>query len=375
MTSLRTALVLFVASFAVQATAQTPGESCTLGTDTSVCTPEQSELFCDSSSSTWVEQSCSSFGGACDVVPCTGSDCSDIANCVAPRGHDCVGISPLFSNPQGQAMRVPCAAGSACTMNTVAVTETCTAFPAGVGNCTVADIGPRCEGDFVVFCQQFGDDSVVTSPGLRDCGAEGLTCVATEESIGCALAVDDRCPEGGDGSACEGSTLNICSAGEVRQSNDCADSGRACIESGSTASCVVPDSRCGAGGLGVCSGTVATICEGGSFITETDCSDLSRRCGPLPNTGGQIGCVANGGGGEGEGEGEGENEVEECSADSDCDDDEECDDGECRRVRTGRPGGGDEEEPAGLFSCANSGAMMPFGIALLAVGLRRRRRA
>jgi hypothetical protein len=364
----RTALLVVMLA-AAPAFAQQEGDSCSPGTDPDACSADSGGILSCDASNQYVLLDCDLFssGSTCDAMPCTGTDCASIqiVRCVAPRGGDCVGISPVFQD--GSPMNVPCEPNSACTIDASDNSETCTALQPGVGNCTVADRGARCEGDLLVACVGFAEDSVVTTPGVLDCGAEGLTCVLNADgNIGCAEPPGDtRCGNGGAGDgSCVNNVAHSCSNGVVVNSTDCTTTGRACvIEEGPT--CVVADEACGPAGLGVCSGNVATICSGGTLVNTVDCTPLGRSCGAV-DANGQIGCAA---GGEGEGEAE-------CSNDDDCDSDETCEDGSCERDRSS--GGRDRntdtgaEEPS-LFSCATSGGL-PAVLALLGVLARRRRR-
>ncbi len=219
-----------------------------------------------------------------------------------------------------------------------------------------------------MVCVGYGEDSVVTTPGVLDCGAAGLTCVVDDNGdIGCDEPPGDpRCGNGGavDGS-CVNNVAHSCSNGVVVNSTDCTTSGRACvIEEGPI--CVVADEECGPAGLGVCSGNVATICSGGTFENTVDCTPLGRTCGAV-DANGQIGCAV----GEGEGE-----PARDCSNDDDCDSDETCEDGSCERDRSsgGRNRDTDTAEEPSLFNCATSGAGLPAVLALLGVLVRRRRR-
>jgi hypothetical protein len=367
----RTAFVVVMLA-AIPAFAQEEGDSCSPGTDPDVCTADSSGILaCDTNQ--YVLLDCDSFssGSTCDAMPCTGSDCASIpaVRCLAERGGTCEGISPLFDD--GPPMNVPCAPNNACTIDASDSSETCTPLQPGVGNCTVADLGVRCEGDLLVACVGYAEDSVVTTPGVLDCGAAGLTCVVdADDNIGCDEPPGDtRCGNGGAGDgSCVNNVAHSCSNGAVVNSTDCTTTGRACVVEDGSPICVVADEECGPAGLGACSGNVATICSGGTFENTVDCTPLGRRCGPV-DANGQIGCAV---GGEGEGEGEGE-----CRNDDDCDSDETCEDGSCERDRSGggRNRGTDTDtEETSLFSCATSGAGLPAVLALLGVLVRRRRR-
>ena len=309
MMSSRFAVVVVTLLAALPALAQNAGDACDSEVDGDICSAlNQSLLACDGNTNTYVAFACQdlSAGSTCGDMPCAGSGCSsfDIFRCIGVRGADCVGISPLFEQGGQGAMSVPCAAGNACTMNVSAQTETCTALPSGVTTCRAGDQPARCQGDLIVVCLGFdpSGSAVVATPGVRDCGAEGLTCAANDEDVGCVPRGDQRCGSTGNGS-CVNNVAHRCDGdGAVTGSTDCSTTGRACVVQDGTPQCISADSECGPRGLGVCTGNVATICEGGAFDNEVNCSSLGRTCGPV-DASGQIGCVVRGGEGEGEGEG------------------------------------------------------------------------
>lgn len=356
---------------AVPAVAQNAGDACT-NSSPWTCVDSATILYCDGTS--YAEANCAAetvTGAVCGTNSCVGSECGeDTAVCFGSRDNPCIGVATLFDgdNSTDNLMAVPCQGNSACVATSSG--ETCEALPAGVSLCSPNGTGSYCANDNLVICVNYGSaQAVLPSPGVVDCDSLGLTC-GTDPSTsqpGCIERADPACGANGQG-ACVNNVANFCSDGVVSSTSDCSNSGQACVDGSGSPRCVTPDAECGALGLGSCSGTTATICVDAEFQNTTDCSAIGRRCGAVDSSG-QIGCIASGGGGEGEGEGE-----PECENDSDCDDNETCDDGECKRERS-RGTTDDEEAPAGLFGCSSSGgAMFPMA-AVLAMVLRRRRRA
>jgi uncharacterized protein (TIGR03382 family) len=352
---------------AVPAAAQDVGDACTA--DSPPVCAGTSLLVCDGTETYATAADCAEVPGAtCDVAECVGSQCPDTVTCSADRGGACVGIGTLFdgdSSNDNQLMAVPCEGDNACVANQTG--ETCQALPAGVDLCGVGDVD-RCVGDKLVLCINYGSaQAVLPSPGILDCAAFNLTCGTdpSTDQIGCIEETDARCGAEGFGS-CINNVANFCSDGTFTGSaTDCSNSGQACVDDEGPR-CVTAAPECGPTGVGVCDGNTATICADAQFVNTTDCSAIGRRCGADAN--GQIACIT-AGGGEGEGEGE-----PECDSDSDCEDDETCDDGECRRERT-RSTTDNEEPAAGLFGCNTAGGVMFPMAAVVAVLLRRRRRA
>ncbi|HEY1099513.1 MAG TPA: MYXO-CTERM sorting domain-containing protein [Myxococcota bacterium] len=382
MSMFRTASFVVVTLLAVTAaSAQREGDSCDTTSSPDVCSADVgTTLLSCNESNVYQPFPCGNLaaGATCGPIPCTGAGCTEITRCVSTSPGACIGISPLFTDDTSSTMLLPCAPNNACVMNAVNDTETCTALPAGVGNCTVSSPFARCVDDLIVICVAFDDNAVITSPGIRDCGAEGTTCVEDGDNIGCGAPVaPSECGTNGFGS-CDGNVAVSCSNGEVFGRSDCSNSGQLCVDNGGTSpECITPDPTCGASGRGSCDGNTATVCVDGVFVNTTDCSSLGRTCGPV-DANGNIGCSNGGPIGEGEGEnpgeGEGEN-TDECARNSDCDDDEICDDGECVRERTrGRGGDDEEEEDAGLFACSSTAGAAPFALLGLALLRRRRRR-
>lgn len=358
--------------FSASGLAQSAGDSCFEGKDGDVCSGNEILSCTEGLYESVVDCPSALPGTVCGTPGCSG-ECPEQITCTGNSVSDaCIGYAPLLdgdSSNDGQFFIAPCQAGLACEVDFSEGGESCQQSPNNI-TCSTSSPTAQCVGDKLVLCVSFeGGGATIQSPGVLDCGSDGLTCgLDGDGEPNCIEDIDPRCGSG-EGS-CQGSVAISCSEGIVFDERDCANFGQACIDEGGNFSCVTPDPECGANGLGVCSGNVASICQGGSFVTETDCSSIGRRCGPL-DANGQIGCVVNGGEGEGEGEGE-----PECSRDSDCDDDEECDDGECKRIRSSRGRGDAEPEEEGPFAalgCQQS-HLTPFAIGGLALLLVRRRR-
>lgn len=360
----RALAVAFLA--AVPAAAQSAGDPCTDGTPR-ICSNSTTLLACENGAYTEVNCPDAVAGSECAELPCSGPDCPEDAACIGQRGNDCIGVGVLFNADTSDdelLMAVPCEGTDVCLTSTSS--ETCVARPAGVTNCT--GFATNCVGDLLTICVGFSESAFLSSPGVMDCGAAGLTC-GTDPATGnpnCIEPADARCGAEGFG-ACINNVANFCSNGTFTGSTtDCSNSGQACVDSGGTPRCVTASPECGPTGVGVCDGNTATICADAQVVNTTDCAAIGRRCGA--DATGQIACIT-GGGGEGEGERE-----PECDSDSDCEDDETCDDGECRRERS--RGTGDEEAPAaGLFGCNSTGGVVFPMTAAMALLLRRRRRA
>jgi len=309
-------VVVVVMLAGLPAFAQAAGDACAAD-DAIICKDTSSLFLCDDATLQLQEVACSvvEVGTTCGPMPCAGEGCATFVGCAAERGGACNGVGPFFdTDPDNDRflMSGPCRGNSACTFNSTAQTDTCTALPAGIRACVVGDPFVRCEGTRVVACDTIGTTTVVTSPAVYNCAEEGLVCIEDDDGVSCGEPPVAEGEGEGEGPIGEGE---------------------------------------GEGPIGEGEG------EGEAPIGEGEGE------GETPI-------------GEGEGEtpiGEGEGE-DECGRDSDCDDDEECNDGRCERVRTRRPSSDDDEAPAGLFSCASGSGAGPVALAALVL-LRRRRRA
>ena len=307
-------------------------------------------------------------GSECATRPCAGTGCGTDSDCVGTRGGTCVGIRQFFTEEtEDDGLFATCEPGSACAFSFDSGVETCVATPASLPTCTQSTV-PACDGTRIFACVGLSATSAFPAPFFVDCAGlgAGFTCDDTD-GVSCT---NPACGADGEG-RCNNGTATVCDAGTVTSETDCLTFGQGCVDDGEGPFCPTVDPACG-DGSGSCSGVTATICNDGQVSTTTDCSAIGRVCG-ADAVSGRIGCIIGGGN---EGEGEGEVPADECESDSDCDDDETCEDGECEGER--RRGGGDPIQPApGLFSCAQSGALLPGVVVVgaLALLLRRRRRA
>ncbi|MDP2343826.1 MAG: hypothetical protein Q8O67_22900 [Deltaproteobacteria bacterium] len=367
---MRSSILAFVVVVTALSSSGAFAQTCTVG-QPETCNVEGLVEFCDEGTLGTFDCSTAAEGATCAPLNCVGTGCpADIVRCENVRGGPCIGIGTLFDGDTANDNLLNfsvCESGSVCLADDAG--ETCAAPPAGTpGTCTVADSGLSCRGAFLLGCIGFASTNVQATPGVLDCAAvgAGFTCVEADGQVGCQ---NPACGAEGNG-RCDNGTAVSCEGGEIIGESDCLTLGQACIQDSPAATpfCATADPACGVDGLGTCAGSTATICAGGSVTTTTDCSTVARVCGAIDATG-RIGCIIPGGEGEGEGEGE-----PECADDNDCDDDEVCDDGECESDRSDR--GGEPVAPApGLFSCAQSGPLVPGALALaaLAIVLRRRR--
>ncbi|MFK7999110.1 MAG: hypothetical protein AB8H86_05915 [Polyangiales bacterium] len=194
---------------------------------------------------------------------------------------------------------------------------TCDAYEAcirGDEECTES----RCDGDVLVGCESNGFAQ------RRDCAAEGLNCVESEDPPTCSLA--GAAPCGRDEFACEGDVFLWCPirAQVVPFATNCAESGKTCdtvcvdspitscsettcsddgteiiycvggsessfqcdwadpdyrcfVPPGGEATCGIPEPACSEDDRGRCEDGVAVICDGGKEY-EFDCERIGAVC-------------------------------------------------------------------------------------------------
>jgi hypothetical protein len=136
------------------------------------------------------------------------------------------------------------------------------------GPCNPNDYAPKCEGDWLLTC----DDGYID---VWDCSAQGLGCgqKVTTPSMGCI----GRGPECDPAytPTCEGDVLTKCVEGHLAVI-DCRDlPGRLTCSADNGGECVQAGTQC-TGSVEECQGTVARVCLDGYWVT-VDCVDLGFR--------------------------------------------------------------------------------------------------
>ncbi len=137
--------------------------------------------------------------------------------------------------------------------------------------CAADDPAWKCDGSKVVNCRD---------GYFLDCAAYAGSCAlytdATQgERAGCQVL--PQCSDDAGQLHCAGSVLYECEQG-VGFGQDCAQSGRVCLDDGVSAGCFDALPSCDADSM-ACLDDVATTCSGGELV-QSNCGSVGLRCDP-----------------------------------------------------------------------------------------------